>query len=303
MSNIIDGAAIAAQIRAEIKVEVDALKASGSPIVPGLATVLVGEDSASHAYVKSKHKACLELGFNSFAYELPASTSQEEVLKLVKELGACVDVHGILVQMPLPKHISEDAVIQAIPISKDVDGFHPHNLGLLGVKGKEAPFEACTPQGCIVLLERSGITIAGKRAVILGRSTIVGLPVSLMLLRRDATITVCHSRTPDLASVTREADILIAAIGKANFVTADMVKPGAVVIDVGINRIADPSKKSGSRLVGDVDYAAVSPLASAITPVPGGVGPMTIAMLMKNTLRGMHQRIKNGSTDGEIPIR
>ncbi len=287
MTKLIDGVAIAAQIRAEIKAEVDALKAGGSAVVPGLATVLVGDDPASHAYVKSKHKACLELGFNSFGYELPATTTQTELLTLVHELAVRADVHGILVQMPLPKHIDEDAVIQAIPIEKDVDGFHPHNLGLLGVKGKTAPFEACTPQGCIVLLERSGIAIAGARAVVLGRSTIVGLPVSLMLLRRDATVTICHSRTPDLAAVTRQADILIAAIGKPNFVTADMVKPGAVVIDVGINRIADPSKKSGSRLVGDVDFAAVSPIASAITPVPGGVGPMTIAMLMKNTLRGL----------------
>ncbi len=290
MTQLIDGVAIAAQIRAEIKAEVDALKAGGSSMVPGLATVLVGDDPASHAYVKSKHKACLELGFNSFGYELPAATPQAALLTLVHELGARSDVHGILVQMPLPKHISEDAVVQAIPIEKDVDGFHPHNLGLLGVKGKEVPFEACTPQGCIVLLERSGVQIAGKRAVVLGRSTIVGLPVSLMLLRRDATVTICHSRTPDLAAVTREGDILIAAIGKPNFVTADMVKPGAVVIDVGINRIADAGKKSGSRLVGDVDFATVSPIASAITPVPGGVGPMTIAMLMKNTLRGMKQR-------------
>ena len=293
MSNLIDGTAIAAQIRAEIKAEIDAIKASGSNIVPGLATVLVGDDPASHAYVKSKHQACLELGINSFGYDLPAMTTQEALLSLVHELGARNDVHGILVQMPLPKHINEDAIIQAIPIEKDVDGFHPHNLGLLGVKGKEALFEACTPQGCIVLLERSGVQIAGKRAVVLGRSTIVGLPVSLMLLRRDATVTICHSRTPNLAEVTRAADILIAAIGKANFVTADMVKPGAVVIDVGINRIADPSKKSGSRLVGDVDFAAVSPIASAITPVPGGVGPMTIAMLMKNTLRGMRKRMGN----------
>lgn len=297
MSSIIDGVAIAAQIRAEIKAEVDALKAS-SGIVPGLATVLVGDDPASHAYVKSKHKACAELGFNSFRYELPASASQDEVLTLVHALAERDDVNGILVQMPLPKQINEDAVIQAIPIEKDVDGFHPHNLGLLGVKGKEVPFEACTPQGCIELLIRSGVQIAGKRAVVLGRSTIVGLPVSLMLLRRDATVTICHSKTPDLPAVAREADILIAAIGKANFVTADMVKPGAVVIDVGINRVADASKKSGSRLVGDVDFDAVSPIASAITPVPGGVGPMTIAMLMRNTLRGM-KRVESAKAKGQ----
>ena len=281
---IINGTVIAAAIRAEIKDGVTKLKAERG-VVPGLATVLVGDDPASHAYVKSKHKACLEVGMASFGYVLPKETSQEDLLKLVRELAGRDDVHGILVQMPLPKHINEDAVINAIPVYKDVDGFHPANLGLLGVKGKEAMFEACTPQGCIELITRSGIAIAGQRAVVLGRSTIVGLPVSLMLLRRDATVTVCHSRTPNLAEVTREADILIAAIGKAKFVTADMVNPGATVIDVGINRIADATAKNGSRLVGDVDYEAVSHIAGAITPVPGGVGPMTIAMLLKNTLR------------------
>jgi 5,10-methylene-tetrahydrofolate dehydrogenase/methenyl tetrahydrofolate cyclohydrolase len=291
MPIIINGTAISAAIRAEIAMGVAKLKAERG-IVPGLATVLVGEDPASHAYVKSKHKACLEVGMASFGYELPKETTQDDLLRLVHDLAARDDVHGILVQMPLPKQINEDAVINAIPVHKDVDGFHPANLGLLGVKGKEAKFEACTPQGCIELIQRSGIEIAGKRAAVLGRSTIVGLPVALMLLRRDATVTICHSRTPNLAEVTREADILIAAIGKAKFVTAEMVKPGATVIDVGINRIADPSAKKGSRLVGDVDYDAVSAVAGAITPVPGGVGPMTIAMLLKNTLRG-------ASTDGK----
>jgi 5,10-methylene-tetrahydrofolate dehydrogenase/methenyl tetrahydrofolate cyclohydrolase len=291
---IINGTEIAAAIRLEIKEGVALLKAERG-VVPGLATVLVGDDPASHAYVKSKKKACLEVGMASFGYELPKETTQEELLKLVHELAARTDVHGILVQMPLPKHINEDAVIQAIPVHKDVDGFHPANLGLLGVKGKEALFEACTPQGCVELMMRSGIEIAGKRAVVLGRSTIVGLPVALMLLRRDATVTICHSRTPNLPAVTREADILIAAIGKAKFVAADMVKPGATVIDVGINRIADPSAKNGSRLVGDVDYEAVSAVAGAMTPVPGGVGPMTIAMLLRNTLRGAAtQRMENG---------
>ena len=282
---IINGTEIAATIRAEVKDGIAKLKAERG-IVPGLATVLVGDDPASHAYVRSKHKACLEVGMNSFGYTLPKETTQAELLALVNELAGRADVHGILVQMPLPKQIDEDAVIQAIPVGKDVDGFHPANLGLLGVKGKSAMFEACTPQGCIELLQRSGIEIAGKRAAVLGRSTIVGLPVSLMLLRRDATVTVCHSRTPNLPEVTREADILIAAIGKPKFVTAEMVKPGAAVIDVGINRVSDPSTKSGYRLVGDVDYAAVAPIAGAITPVPGGVGPMTIAMLLRNTLLG-----------------
>jgi 5,10-methylene-tetrahydrofolate dehydrogenase/methenyl tetrahydrofolate cyclohydrolase len=284
MSQIINGTEIAAAIRAEIKNDVAALKAERG-VVPGLATVLVGDDAASHAYVRSKHKACLEAGMASFGYALPATTTQDELLKLVHELAGRSDVDGILVQMPLPKHINEDAVINAIPVDKDVDGFHPANLGLLGVKGKEAMFEACTPQGCIELLQRSGVSISGKHAVVIGRSTIVGLPVALMLLRRDATVTMCHSRTQDLPHVVRSADIVIAAIGKARFVTADMVRPGAVVIDVGINRVADPTAPNGSRLVGDVDYDAVSKVASAITPVPGGVGPMTIAMLLRNTLR------------------
>jgi 5,10-methylene-tetrahydrofolate dehydrogenase/methenyl tetrahydrofolate cyclohydrolase len=282
--SIIDGNAISAQIKEEVKRDVAQL-ITARGITPGLATVLVGDDPASHTYVANKRKTCAELGIASFGYTLPADTSQADLLKLVRELAERNDVHGILVQSPLPKHIDEGAVTNAIPVTKDVDGFHPANLGLLGVKGKEAAFEACTPQGCIVLLERSGIQIAGKRAVVLGRSTIVGLPVALMLLRRDATVTICHSRTPDLAAVTREADILIAAIGKPKFVTAEMVRPSAAVIDVGINRIADATRKSGSRLVGDVDFDAVAPIVGAITPVPGGVGPMTIAMLMRNTLR------------------
>ncbi len=282
MTRIINGTAIAAQIRAELKIAVAELVARG--ITPGLATVLVGDDPASHAYVRSKRKACAEAGINSIHTELPASATQADVLALVKSLAERADVHGILVQVPLPKQISEDAVLHAIPVHKDVDGFHPANVGLLGIKGKQALFESCTPKGCIELLTRSGISIAGARAVVIGRSAIVGLPVALMLLSRDATVTICHSKTPNLAAVVREADIVIAAIGRANFVTADMVKPGATVIDVGINRVNDPSAPKGSRLVGDVDYAAVSTVAGAITPVPGGVGPMTIAMLLSNTV-------------------
>ncbi|MBX7213913.1 MAG: bifunctional methylenetetrahydrofolate dehydrogenase/methenyltetrahydrofolate cyclohydrolase FolD [Thermoflexales bacterium] len=282
-TNLIDGTAIAAATRAETAQRVAALKASKG-ITPGLATVLVGDDPASAVYVGAKRKACEEVGMNSIGYTLPATASEAEVVALVRELAGRKDVHGILTQFPLPKHIREDAVLAEIPIGKDVDGFNPINMGLLGLKGKRAPFAPCTPQGCVELLVRTGVQIAGKRAVVLGRSAIVGLPVGLMLLARDATVTYCHSKTPNLAAVTREADILIAAIGKARFVTADMVKPGAVVIDVGINRISDPTRKSGSRLVGDVDFDAVAPLASAITPVPGGVGPMTIAMLLRNTL-------------------
>jgi 5,10-methylene-tetrahydrofolate dehydrogenase/methenyl tetrahydrofolate cyclohydrolase len=283
MANIIDGTAISAAIRAEIKTEVEQLKAT-TGVTPGLATVLIGDNAASAAYVRSKRKACAELGLNSFGYELPATTSEAEALAVVRELAERDDVHGILVQLPLPAQINDQAVLAAIPLHKDVDGFHPSNIGKLGLKGRAPTFAPCTPKGCIELLDRSGIAIAGKRAVVLGRSAIVGLPVALMLLARDATVTVCHSKTDDLPGVTRQGDILIAAIGKARFVTAGMVKPGAAVIDVGINRIPDATRKSGSVLVGDVDYNAVSQVASAITPVPGGVGPMTITMLMQNTL-------------------
>jgi 5,10-methylene-tetrahydrofolate dehydrogenase/methenyl tetrahydrofolate cyclohydrolase len=291
MTKIIDGTATAAAIRAEIKEDVAKLKAEHG-VVPGLATVLIGDNPASASYVRSKQKACAEAGITSFGYALPADVPQEEVVTLLQELAARDDVHGILVQLPLPKHLNEEFVLSLVPLHKDVDGFAPANLGLLGVKGKQPAFAPCTPQGCIELLERSGIGIAGRRAVVLGRSTIVGLPVAMMLLARDATVTICHSKTPDLARVVREGDIVIAAIGKARFVTGSMVKPGAAVIDVGINRIDDPSHPKGSRLVGDVDFDEVSEVASAITPVPGGVGPMTIAMLLKNTVTAARRTLK-----------
>jgi methylenetetrahydrofolate dehydrogenase (NADP+)/methenyltetrahydrofolate cyclohydrolase len=283
MAQIIDGVRIAADIREEVARGVAQLKQAHG-VIPGLATVLVGDDPASHAYVRSKRKACAEAGIASIHHELPADVSQEDLMALLHELAARADVHGILVQLPLPKHLDADAVLGAVPAHKDVDGFHPANLGLLGVKGKRPPFAPCTPAGCIELIERSGHAIAGKHAVVIGRSTIVGLPAAMMLLARDATVTICHSRTADLPAMVRQADIIIAAIGRAHFVTADMVKPGAVVIDVGINRVADAQAAKGYRLTGDVDYAAVEPVAGAITPVPGGVGPMTIAMLLKNTL-------------------
>lgn len=290
MAQIIDGAAIAAAIRTEIKEEVARLQAEHG-VTPGLATVLIGDDPASATYVRNKRRACAEVGIASFGYELPAATTQDEVLRLLRELGSREDVHGILVQLPLPAHMNEAEVLAAVPLTKDVDGFNPINLGLLGVKGRQAPFAPCTPQGCIELLDRSGIRIAGRRAVVLGRSAIVGLPVALMLLARDATVTICHSKTPNITSVTRSADILIAAIGKPRFVTGDMVKPGVVVIDVGINRVADANSPRGSRLVGDVDFDEVSEEAAAITPVPGGVGPMTIAMLLKNTLIAARRQV------------
>ena len=283
MAKLIDGTAIAASIRAEIKDDVAKLHAVRG-IVPGLATVLVGEDAASATYVRSKQKACAEAGIASFGYDLPADTSQADLLRLLRELSERKDVHGILVQLPLPKHIDEKQVLAAVPLSKDVDGFNPVNLGLLGVRGGDAPFAPCTPKGCIELLTRSGAGIVGKRAVVLGRSTIVGLPVAMMLLARDATVTICHSKTPNLRDVVRQGEIVVAAIGRARFVTGDMIKPGAVVIDVGINRVDDASSKRGYRLVGDVDFDEASEVASQITPVPGGVGPMTIAMLLQNTL-------------------
>ncbi len=282
-ARLLDGASLAATIRAEIKQAVAELQQTRG-VTPGLATVLIGDNPASAIYVRNKRKACEEVGIRTFSHELPASVSQSDVLALVESLAAHPEVHGILVQLPLPPHLDADRILSAIPLHKDVDGFNPVNLGLLGVKGKQAPFAPCTPQGCIELLTRNNISICGRRAVVLGRSAVVGLPLALMLLARDATVTICHSRTANLASVTREADILVAAIGKPRFVTADMVRPGAVVIDVGINRVEDPKHPKGYRLVGDVDFDEVSEIASAITPVPGGVGPMTVAMLLRNTL-------------------
>jgi methylenetetrahydrofolate dehydrogenase (NADP+)/methenyltetrahydrofolate cyclohydrolase len=293
MSNpqIIDGKAVAAKVLDECRVEVAALAARG--IIPGLAVVLVGEDPASQVYVGSKVRTCGELGLFSRKLELPRETTQEELLAVVGELNADPRIHGILVQSPPPAHIDEHAVLLAIDPRKDVDGFHPQNVALLALDD-ESGFVPCTPAGCMRLLRESGVETAGAEAVVIGRSMIVGKPMALLLMNKggNATVTVAHSRTRDLAAVCRRADILIAAIGKPEFVTADFVKQGAVVIDVGVNRVADPSKKSGFRLTGDVDFAAVAPHCRAITPVPGGVGPMTIAMLMKNTIKAA--RLANG---------
>jgi len=281
-AKIIDGKAIAADIRAEVKNGVLKLKQERG-ITPGLATVLVGDNPASHKYVSMKRKACAEAGIESFHHELPKTAAPEEVLALVRKLGADKRIHGILVQLPLP--FDDRPVLEAVPLSKDVDGFHPLNVGALAMKGREPDFVPCTPAGVIELLDRSGTKIAGANAVVLGRSNIVGMPVALLLVGRDATVTVCHSKTKDIGEVCRRADILVAAIGRARFVKGDWIRPGATVIDVGTNAIDDPSAKSGKRLVGDVDYDAAAKVAGAITPVPGGVGPMTIAMLLKNTLR------------------
>ncbi len=282
-TTIIDGRAIAQQIREEVRRDVQQWIAQGHR-APYLAVVLVGDNPASHSYVRGKRKAAAEVGIKSDTLHYPDTISEEELLALIHELNERDDVDGILVQLPLPGHINEFRVIQAIAPEKDVDGFHPENTGLLWI-GKPR-FVPATPAGILELLKRTDITTQGKRAVVLGRSNIVGKPVAGLLIQRgvDATVTICHSRTRDLPSVTREADILIVAIGKARFVTADMVKEGVVVIDVGINRMEDPSHPRGYRLVGDVDFEQVSKKASAITPVPGGVGPMTIAMLLKNTL-------------------
>ena len=275
MAMRIDGKAISAQIRGEIREACEVFVAENG-YAPGLAVVIVGEDPASQVYVRNKKRACEEVGFYSEGYELPENTTQEELNALVDKLNADERIHGILVQLPLPKHLNETEVLLRIRPEKDVDAFHPYNVGKIMIGNPD--FLPCTPAGVMALLERSNIEIAGKKCVVIGRSNIVGKPMAMLLLHANGTVTVCHSRTKDLAAVTREADILVVAIGRADFVGADMVKEGAVVIDVGMNRRAD------GKLTGDVDFAAVEPIASAITPVPGGVGPMTITMLMQNTL-------------------
>jgi len=283
-AQIIDGKLIAQQVREEVAVKVKERTAAGKR-KPTLATVLVGDRPDSAAYVASKGKACQELGMGSISEHLSADATQEQVEALVKSLNADPEVSGILVQLPMPSHIDEERVLSLINIEKDVDGFSPLNIGRLAQKGREPLFVPCTPFGCIYLLERSGVKIEGANAVVLGRSNIVGMPAALLLIGKNATVTVCHSRTKDLPEVVRQADILIAAIGRTQMVRGDWVKPGAAVIDVGINSIPDATKKSGHRLVGDVCFDEVKEVAGFITPVPGGVGPMTIAMLMKNTLR------------------
>lgn len=270
----IDGKAVSASIREQIKDEVNALKAQG--VQPGLAVVLVGEDPGSKVYVGSKEKACHELGYYSEVHRLPASTTEEELLALIGTLNRQANIHGILVQLPLPKHIHEKSVIDAIAVEKDVDGFHPINVGNLMI-GDESLLP-CTPAGCIELIKRTGIDMAGKHAVVIGRSNIVGKPVSMLLQREHATVTMCHSRTANMREITKLADILVVAIGRANFVDHTYVKPGAVVIDVGMNRL------DNGKLAGDVNYEDILEVAGAATPVPGGVGPMTITMLMQNTI-------------------
>ena len=284
MANIIDGKSISAQVRAELKQETESFAAK-TGVRPGLAVIIVGSDPASQVYVRNKRRACEEIGYYSEAYELPETTTQDELNALVDKLNADDKIHGILCQLPLPKHLNENEVILRIDPKKDVDAFHPYNVGKIMIG--DYAYLPCTPAGVMVLLERSGIEIAGKECVVVGRSNIVGKPQAMLLLHANGTVTVCHSRTKNLAEVCRRADILVAAIGKADFFTADMVKEGAVVIDVGMNRRAD------GKLTGDVDFESVAPKASYITPVPGGVGPMTITMLMKNTLTAAKMAVEN----------
>ncbi|KAF4661871.1 Neuropathy target esterase [Perkinsus olseni] len=279
---IIDGKKVAQEVRAELKQLGEEMKAAHG-VTPGIAVILVGDRPDSATYVRMKKKAAAEVGFISREKVLPDTCSEEEVLAAVSRFNADPEVHGILVQLPLPPHISEQKVLGRIMIEKDVDGFDPANIGALALKGVQPKAISCTPYGVIELLKRYKIEIAGKNAVVVGRSNIVGMPVALLLIHENATVTVCHSKTRDLPGVVRRADIVIAAIGRANFIKADWVKEGAVVIDVGINSVEDATKKSGYRLVGDVDYENVKEHCSYITPVPGGVGPMTIAMLLKNT--------------------
>ena len=284
MYKLIDGKKISQDIKDEIKLEVESLKKEFFE-TPGLAVVLVGEDPASKVYVNSKEKNCLNLGFHSEKHVLEKDANEEELLTLIGKLNRDDKIDGILVQLPLPKHINEQKIIEAIDPKKDVDGFHPENIGKLTI-GLDEGFKSCTPYGIMELLKRSDVEISGKDAVVIGRSNIVGKPISLMLLKESATVTICHSRTKNLKDVVKRADIIIAAVGIANFVKEDMVKEGAVIIDVGINRVEGTKK-----LFGDVDFENVKEKTSLITPVPGGVGPMTIAMLMQNTLFSFKQRI------------
>lgn len=284
MAKIIDGKAISAQIRSEIKQKSAEFEAKYG-FRPGLAVIIVGDDAASQVYVRNKRRACEEVGFYSEAYELPANTTQNELNALVDKLNADDKIHGILCQLPLPAHLNENEVIMRISPDKDVDAFHPYNVGKIMIG--DYSFLPCTPAGVMALLERSGIDVCGKECVVVGRSNIVGKPQAMLLLHKSGTVTVCHSKTKNLAEVCRRADILVAAIGKADFFTADMIKEGAVVIDVGMNRRPD------GKLTGDVDFASVEPHASYITPVPGGVGPMTITMLMQNTLTAAENAVKS----------
>ncbi|KAG6666805.1 hypothetical protein I3843_01G053700 [Carya illinoinensis] len=282
-AKVIDGKSVAKQIRDEINTEVSRMKDTIG-VVPGLAVILVGDRKDSATYVRNKKKSCELAGINSYEVRLPEDSTEQELLKFISDFNDDPSVHGILVQLPLPSHMNEQNILNAVCIEKDVDGFHPLNIGRLAMRGREPTFVPCTPKGCIELLHRYGISIKGKRAVVIGRSNIVGMPAALLLQREDATVSIVHSRTKNPEEFTRQADIIISAVGQPNMVRGSWIKPGAVIIDVGINPVEDPKSPRGYRLVGDVCYEEASKVASAITPVPGGVGPMTIAMLLSNTL-------------------
>lgn len=291
-ATIIDGKLVAERLREQIKAEAEAFAAqNGNP--PGLGVVLVGDDPASAMYVRMKRRACENVGFKSVGHLLPESSTQEEVEAKVRELNDDPNIHGILVQLPMPKHIDEERVLSLVSLEKDVDGFHPLNIGLLAMKGREPYFTPATPTGCMVLIEESGINISGANAVVIGRSNIVGLPVALMLIKANATVTVCHSRTKDIESHLKEADIIVAAAGLPEYVKGDWIKPGCVVIDVGSNKVEDANADKGYRYVGDVDYESAKEVAGWITKVPGGVGPMTITMLLSNTMKAAKNITKN----------
>ncbi len=290
LNKIIDGKLISFAIKEEVKMETQKLLFEKN-IIPGLAFIIVGDNPASKVYVKSKGRACEEIGFHSVTTTLPESTSESEIIELISEFNSDKNIHGILVQLPLPKHINESRIIEAIDFKKDVDGFHPQNVGRLSIG--QSCFIPCTPLGIVELIKRSNIETSGKNVVVIGRSNIVGKPMASLFLRKDlnSTVTICHSATKDIKQFSTEADILVAAIGKPDFVTGDMIKQGAVIIDVGINRVDDVNSPKGSRLTGDVDFNSCLDKVSKITPVPGGVGPMTIAMLMRNTLDSASQKI------------
>ena len=283
-AEIIDGKALAQEIRAKVAEDVERMIAAGK-LRPGLATVLVGENPASQVYVRSKQKACAQAGIESFGYTLPANATQAEVESLVTKLNGEPRVNGILVQLPLPTGLDEERVLNTISIEKDVDGFNPLNIGRLAQKGRDPLFVPCTAAGVMVMLEKAGVQLEGANAVVIGRSNIAGMPIALLLVRRNATVTVCHSRTRNLPGLTRTADVLIAAVGRPEMVCGDWVKPGAVVIDVGTNRVEDPTCDKGYRLTGDVYFDEVKEVASVISPSPGGTGPMATALLLKNTVR------------------
>ncbi|MAU09311.1 MAG: bifunctional methylenetetrahydrofolate dehydrogenase/methenyltetrahydrofolate cyclohydrolase [Anaerolineaceae bacterium] len=283
-ATIIDGRQVASKMQAEIAEQAAAFEQKNG-YLPGLGVILVGEDPASQMYVRMKRRACKRAGIHSVAVDLPATATQDEVLQAVQQLNDDPKIHGILVQLPMPDQIDEETVLSAVSLDKDVDGFHPVNIGALAMKGRTPTFTPATPTGCMVLIDEVGVDPSGKNAVVLGRSNIVGLPAALMLIKANATVTICHSRTPDIAAEVRKADIVIAAIGRANYVKGDWIKPGAVIIDVGTNKIDDPSDERGYKWVGDVDFEAAKEVAGAITVVPGGVGPLTITMLLSNTLK------------------